>query len=76
MSFKSIYYIIADLGLSGMELCINNHFLFQAHEFDECRFDVSVNDCLWYLRAETSEERQQWINAIELHKVYTVSIFN
>ncbi|XP_074649947.1 ceramide transfer protein-like [Tubulanus polymorphus] len=38
------------------------------HEFDECRFDVSVNDCLWYLRAEDEETRQTWIDAIEIHK--------
>ncbi|XP_005104758.1 ceramide transfer protein isoform X2 [Aplysia californica] len=38
------------------------------HQFDECRFDVSVNDSVWYLRAATPEERQTWIDAIELHK--------
>ncbi|KAK3729093.1 hypothetical protein RRG08_005466 [Elysia crispata] len=38
------------------------------HQFDECRFDVSVNDSVWYLRASNPEERQTWIDAIELHK--------
>lgn len=38
------------------------------HPFDECRFDVSVNDSVWYLRAKDVEERQQWVRAIELHK--------
>ncbi|CAG5127022.1 unnamed protein product [Candidula unifasciata] len=38
------------------------------HQFDECRFDVSVSDSVWYLRASTPEERQTWIEAIELHK--------
>ncbi|KAB0803858.1 hypothetical protein PPYR_00828 [Photinus pyralis] len=38
------------------------------HEFDECRFDVSVNDCVWYLRADSVENRQQWIDALELYK--------
>ncbi|KAI8789020.1 collagen type IV alpha-3-binding protein [Biomphalaria glabrata] len=38
------------------------------HQFDECRFDVSVNDNVWYLRAANPEERQTWIDAIELHK--------
>ena len=41
----------------------------QPHEFDECRFDVSVNDSVWYLRAEDPEHRLQWIESIELHKV-------
>ncbi|KAL1115010.1 hypothetical protein AAG570_007833 [Ranatra chinensis] len=35
------------------------------HEFDECRFDVSVNDCVWYLRAETPEDKQLWVNTLE-----------
>ncbi|XP_068615406.1 ceramide transfer protein-like [Brachionichthys hirsutus] len=39
------------------------------HEFDECRFDISVNDSVWYLRAEDPEHRLQWIEAIELHKL-------
>ncbi|CAB1322079.1 unnamed protein product, partial [Coregonus sp. 'balchen'] len=38
------------------------------HEFDECRFDISVNDSVWYLRAEDPEHRHQWIDSIELHK--------
>ncbi|KAL5004461.1 hypothetical protein ScPMuIL_017917 [Solemya velum] len=38
------------------------------HQFDECRFDVSVNDSVWYLRGTSEEERQRWINAIELHR--------
>ncbi|KAF5272535.1 hypothetical protein FQA39_LY07859 [Lamprigera yunnana] len=38
------------------------------HEFDECRFDVSVNDCVWYLRSDSMENRQQWIDALELYK--------
>ena len=44
-------------------------FVHQAHEFDECRFDIGVNDCLWYLRARNEEERLQWIEAIEQHRV-------
>uniref|UniRef100_A0AAQ4PJN4 Ceramide transfer protein n=1 Tax=Gasterosteus aculeatus aculeatus TaxID=481459 RepID=A0AAQ4PJN4_GASAC len=38
------------------------------HEFDECRIDISVNDSVWYLRAEDPEHRLQWIESIELHK--------
>jgi len=45
-------------------------YLFQAHEFDDCRFDVGINDCLWYLRASSSEERMRWMQQMELHKVW------
>ncbi|EDO32697.1 predicted protein [Nematostella vectensis] len=40
----------------------------EPHEFDECRFDVSVNDCMYYLRAESVEERQKWVDALEAVK--------
>lgn len=44
-------------------------FKLQPHEFDECRFDVSVNDCVWYLRAETKEDKQYWVDVLESFKV-------
>jgi len=39
------------------------------HEFDELRFDVSVNDCVWYLRASNLEDRERWVVALEAYKV-------
>jgi len=39
------------------------------HEFDECRFDVSVNDCMWYLRATNAEDKARWVDALERYKV-------
>jgi collagen type IV alpha-3-binding protein len=38
------------------------------HEIDELRFDVSVSDCVWYLRAPSVENRQKWIDALEIAK--------
>lgn len=35
------------------------------HELDDCRFDIRVNDCVWYLRAKTVEERQTWLDMLE-----------
>uniref|UniRef100_A0A8D0HF53 Ceramide transfer protein n=1 Tax=Sphenodon punctatus TaxID=8508 RepID=A0A8D0HF53_SPHPU len=48
-----------------VELC---GVLSKPHDFDECRFDISVNDSVWYLRAQDPDHRQQWIYAIEQHK--------
>ncbi|KAJ8285570.1 hypothetical protein GJAV_G00028350 [Gymnothorax javanicus] len=48
-------------------LCLSKAVI-TPHEFDECRLDISVNDSVWYLRAQDPEHRQQWINSIELHK--------
>uniref|UniRef100_A0A8D2H313 Ceramide transfer protein n=1 Tax=Urocitellus parryii TaxID=9999 RepID=A0A8D2H313_UROPR len=45
------------------------------HDFDECRFDISVNDSVWYLRAQDPDHRQQWIDAIEQHKVRALYLF-
>lgn len=36
-----------------------------SHELDDCRFDIKVNDCVWYLRAKSVEERQLWLNMLE-----------
>ncbi|KAL0979278.1 hypothetical protein UPYG_G00183120 [Umbra pygmaea] len=48
-------------------LCLSKA-LITPHEFDECRIDISVNDSVWYLRAEDPEHRHQWIHSIEQHK--------
>ncbi|XP_074095386.1 ceramide transfer protein isoform X1 [Cotesia typhae] len=41
----------------------------KAHEFDECRFDVSVNESLvWYLRANCPEEKQRWVDVLKSYK--------
>jgi hypothetical protein len=29
---------------------------------------VAVNDCVWYLRANTVEDREKWICALEAHR--------
>jgi len=38
------------------------------HEFDPCRFDVAINDSVWYLRASNEAERQKWVELIEDNK--------
>lgn len=35
------------------------------HEVDDCRFDVSLNDCAWYLRADSSSTKNHWIDVID-----------
>lgn len=46
------------------------------HEIDECRFDIGVSDCVWYLRAPSVEECRRWVNAIQEHKGYYQSLDN
>ena len=38
----------------------------QSHQLDELRFDVSVGDCVWYLRANTVEDRERWGAGLEV----------
>ncbi|XP_041984613.1 ceramide transfer protein [Aricia agestis] len=56
----------SNLGCRGA-LCLKKAKV-KPHEFDDCRFDVSVNDCVWYLRAANPEEKQQWIDVLESFK--------
>ena len=44
------------------------------HELDELRFDISVGDCSWYLRAATLEEREKWTGVLESYKKEVKSI--
>lgn len=48
----------------------------QSHEFDECRFDVAVNNCVWYLRAETPEDKTHWIEVLQSYKVNQLLALN
>ncbi|KAF7687314.1 hypothetical protein HF521_014542 [Silurus meridionalis] len=48
-------------------LCLSKAVI-KPHDFDECRFDISINDNIWYLRAEDPDLRSQWIDTIELHR--------
>uniref|UniRef100_A0A4W6G8P6 Ceramide transporter 1a n=1 Tax=Lates calcarifer TaxID=8187 RepID=A0A4W6G8P6_LATCA len=66
----SLSFLFPDMTHAVCHITIHDSFLLsvQPHEFDECRFDISVNDSVWYLRAEDPEHRLQWIESIELHK--------
>ncbi|XP_050538132.1 ceramide transfer protein [Daktulosphaira vitifoliae] len=38
------------------------------HEVDDCRFDISLNDCVWYLRADSPATKNHWIDVIDSFK--------
>ncbi|XP_049541754.1 ceramide transfer protein isoform X1 [Anopheles darlingi] len=40
----------------------------KSHEFDECRFDVAIDQNVWYLRAETPEDKLNWIEVLQSYK--------
>ena len=41
------------------------------HSFDPLRFDVVVNDQMFYVRAQTQAERDDWVQALRETKVGT-----
>lgn len=38
-------------------------------EIDDCRFEISVNNLIWYLRAENSEEKSNWVEVLKSFRV-------
>uniref|UniRef100_U5ENY0 Ceramide transfer protein n=1 Tax=Corethrella appendiculata TaxID=1370023 RepID=U5ENY0_9DIPT len=40
----------------------------QSHEFDECRFDVSINQNVWYLRADSPDDKNIWIEILQSYR--------
>lgn len=51
---------------SSFSLFCSNFFVFkQVFQYDDCRFDVSVGDCVWYLRGRCKDERDNWVEALE-----------
>ena len=45
------------------------HASVNRHEFDNLRFDVSLNDLAYHFRAETHASREKWVEAITDSKV-------
>ncbi|KAF6212798.1 hypothetical protein GE061_010507 [Apolygus lucorum] len=39
------------------------------HKLDECRFDLRFCDLFWYLRADSCDERQKWIEVLSSYIV-------
>lgn len=54
-------------------ICLSKAIITQ-HESDESRFDISINDSVWYLNAQDPDHRQRWIDSMEQHKNYICSL--
>ncbi|CAF0840962.1 unnamed protein product [Rotaria sp. Silwood1] len=66
--FLNYYKNEYDIGVGCRGALSVKQALIQSHEFDECRFDIRVGDSVWYLRAHSPGDREQWIQALEDHK--------
>ena len=40
------------------------HATFSRHDFDNLRFDITLNDLVFHFRAESNAEREQWVETL------------
>lgn len=57
----------SDFGCRGA-ICLERAIIRES-EVDECRFDISVNNTVWYLRAENSEDKKNWVEVLKSFRV-------
>lgn len=50
------------LSLQRVRVCL--------HEFDQQRFDIRAHDCTYFFRANSVEDKEAWIDAIQNNKKY------
>ncbi|XP_065837104.1 ceramide transfer protein-like [Oscarella lobularis] len=64
------YYKSADDMEQGCRgsMAIQKNAVIKAHEFDDARFDIAINESVFYLRAANSDERKAWLDALEATK--------
>ena len=79
--WQSRYVLLADGTLSYFKSqedsnigCRGSISLLQAivsvHEYDELRFDVKLGNYAFYFRAETIDEKQLWLDALEQSRIH------
>lgn len=57
----------SDFGCRGA-ICLERAIIRES-DVDECRFDISVNNTVWYLRAENSEDKNNWVEVLKSFRV-------
>lgn len=57
----------SDFGCRGA-ICLERAIIRES-DVDECRFDISVNNTVWYLRAENSEDKKNWVEVLKSFRV-------
>ncbi|KAG5678268.1 hypothetical protein PVAND_007958 [Polypedilum vanderplanki] len=57
----------SDFGCRGA-ICLEKATI-KEHEVDECRFDISVENVIWYLRAENPEDKRNWVEVLKSFRI-------
>lgn len=57
----------SDFGCRGA-ICLEKATVKES-EIDDCRFDISVNNLVWYLRAENPEDKRNWVEVLKSFRV-------
>lgn len=61
----------SDFGCRGA-ICLEKAVI-KEHDVDDCRFDISVENVMWYLRADSLEDKRNWVAVL---RSFRVSLFN
>lgn len=64
----------SDFGCRGA-ICLEKATI-KCHDIDDCRFDISVNNLVWYLRAENTEDKNNWVEVLQSFKVNKLINYN
>lgn len=61
----------SDYGCRGA-ICLEKATI-KTHEIDECRFDISVENVVWYLRADSMEDKKNWVEVLKSYRVCSLN---
>lgn len=62
-----IIFLDSDFGCRGA-ICLEKATI-KEHEIDECRFDISVENVVWYLRADNLDDKRNWVEVLKSYRV-------
>ncbi|XP_070509670.1 ceramide transfer protein [Chironomus tepperi] len=57
----------SDFGCRGA-ICLEKATI-KEHEIDECRFDISVENVVWYLRADNLDDKRNWVEVLKSYRI-------
>lgn len=57
----------SDFGCRGA-ICLEKAHVKES-DVDDCRFEITVNNLVWYLRAENPEDKKNWVEVLRSFRV-------
>jgi collagen type IV alpha-3-binding protein len=60
----------SDFGCRGA-ICLERAQIKES-DIDDCRFDIHVNNLVWYLRCENQEDKKNWVEVLKSFRVSVI----